>query len=321
MGILSHQWTSGEVTATGFASSVEHCSIGAQFDLSHRPDDDGALAAIHGDGHGGARPVYATRESYLPEGQLIDDATDPLLFEGSTSKLQHGRSFRLNATLFWPEDARPRMSDAGGPEELVDRVASLEEQLDDLHGELKRHERARATRGSATRDVLRATDEHAIPALIAILEAHIHVLRLLQRTIRLLAPPSTTSTAERIRSNAIRGVVRSLTEQLDELVADLDDVPEGADAGSLEPLVEEARAIRADLAALTAHGTAMTSDGSEPCVDESTQPAEGDPADEQTRIDIEAELRSIKSEFSEDDEVDEYEERGHDGDDDQPDPD
>lgn len=199
------------------------------------------------------------------------------------------------------------MGDANDREELADRVAALEDRLSTLQGELSRRERDRGPRIPTPREVLRATDDHAIPAIIAILQAHIHALRLLQRTVRMLAPPDSDSPTGPRRPPGFQRVARSLGSQLDELVADLDEATETVDSSRLDPLIEEARDIRAELGAMSDEARAASdrTDASADGSPEGGSPDEREPdadpvPDPDPPIDVDAELRSIKADLGED---------------------
>lgn len=191
------------------------------------------------------------------------------------------------------------MSDATDHEELADRVAALEERLSDLQADLQRRDGERGPRIPTPRDLLRATDDHGIPALIAILQAHIHALRLLQRTIRLLAPADSETASSSPRSPALRRATRSLASQLDELLADLDEATTSTEPSRLDPLVQEAQDIRAELGALTDEAAA---DARPETPDDRRHDEGGDgeepDADPDPTIDVDAELRSIKSDLA-----------------------
>lgn len=178
------------------------------------------------------------------------------------------------------------MSEEADPENLADRLDRLEDQLADVQAELKQHRDE--TRGPVPSpvDLLRVADQHAIPGLIALLEAHIHALRLLQRTIRVMVPDSQTPqptgtpvTIERAAS--------SVADQLDRLIADLRDTTAAPEHNSLDPVIQEAREIRDELTRLA---DSAELDGQEDMISEGDRP---DP-------DIDAELQSIKSELGND---------------------
>lgn len=189
------------------------------------------------------------------------------------------------------------MTDPAGPEELADRVAELETRLDELQDELKREQRRRGPSIPTPGDLLRATDDHAIPAVIALLEAHIHALRLLQRTIRVLVPPDSSDRRSTDRP-AFRQARRSLASQLDDLLADLEGATASTESSRFDPLIEEARSIRTELSDLSEPTRNIDADKTDEPADADRDAGSSTDGDD-TDIDIDAELRSIKSDLSE----------------------
>lgn len=154
-------------------------------------------------------------------------------------------------------------------EDLAARVAELEESLRELQRELDAKREPGFPRPPTPREVLRMTDEHAIPAAITFLEAHIRALEALQGLIRIT---DTRRTAEATDQRIERISEIALT-RLDDLMADLQSssLPNNEDA---RHLLQEARTLREDIAMHV----------------EEAQSREGQEASEVTEIDIEEEL-------------------------------
>lgn len=181
------------------------------------------------------------------------------------------------------------MSDAsGGPD--------ITELLGDLTQELRRLQReAEADRDRSLRqDLARFTSEVAIPGLILLLKTNIQALELLRRAIRIAEgrDPRRETAAPEMRERVER-VGQVTLARLDDVLAELQDAVEGRprDDRSLE-LIEQARDIRRQI---------------EDELDTETEDAE------QVDIDVEAELRALKSDL--DDEAPRGDDRNGDGDD------
>lgn len=186
------------------------------------------------------------------------------------------------------------MANSPDPDELADRISSLEESLTRLQHELQTDQQGGPPRLPRPGDILRATDDHAIPAIIALLEAHIHALRLLQRTIRLVAPPPRSRDGSP-GSTAFRRATDSLTAQIEQLLGDLDEIPTNREPNALDPLIEEAKAIRAELSAMSDPTNIPIEDPNDFDEQDDT-----DASEDNTGIDIDAELDSIRSELTDD---------------------
>jgi len=78
---------------------------------------------------------------------------------------------------------RPRDRD-----DLEDRLDELDETLTDLRRELREERRRSPPSPPSLSELLRFTEQYTIPTLIALLEATIHSLELLRRTLRLADP-------------------------------------------------------------------------------------------------------------------------------------
>lgn len=159
-------------------------------------------------------------------------------------------------------------------EELERRVADLEEALSELRRELR--EPTFRLRPPTPRNVLRLVGDHAIPALIAALEAQIHALELLEDA---LAVAGATDRGSSEVEDRVAAAGDRVLDRLDRTLADLQralaarDVPPDAEARAV---LADARELRDEVQAEL--GTSETT------------------AD---RVDVEEELRTIKRDVDE----------------------
>lgn len=188
--------------------------------------------------------------------------------------------------------------------DLAERVAALEEAIEELRRELRvdqgvrgargpeHRDRDRARRrGPGPRDVLRATDRYLIPSVIVVLEANIKALEVLQKAIRV---------TDRERYDPEGGWSREALERVDETLHHLQEQFEG---GSLpqqpvaREVLERARELRDEVRAeLDALDDAPRGEPQQPDTDEEDEWAawaEREPV----RIDVEEELAAIKDEL------------------------
>ena len=204
-------------------------------------------------------------------------------------------------------------------EELAELADELADVLRELRDELRanRHQRDQS-RGldvnlpspPSPGELLTFTDEQLIPAAIAILEANIRALELLQGAIRLARPGRAGEHASSVRAGA-ESMSRSTLERLDGVLADLQDA---ATEGGLPPdseardVVTEARRLRDEIDDALAERT----DEPEP-EDKGEQDDEAGQDDEEDEeedrdpfgfeeppevdVDVEGELESIKAEL------------------------
>lgn len=209
------------------------------------------------------------------------------------------------------------MSDARGDArdgELATDVEELVEVLEELREEL------RPRRGPfglpappSPAELLRFADRQAIPFAIAVLEANVRALELLQGAIRLVeSGRETGAEARRARDRAASLSRRSL-ERLDGVLSDLEasaadeefDRPGEeifSEARRLREEVEDALAARADETPDGGRDREADDPGDGPPVDgDDGQPAVDDEGrsavDDQAQVDVEGELRTIKEEL------------------------
>lgn len=138
-----------------------------------------------------------------------------------------------------------------------DDLADLADDLAGTLEELRQELRTQTPRGPlglprppTPRELLRFTDEFAIPTAIAVLEANIRALELLQGTIRLVETEREAADRTRRTRDRAEAVSRTTLDRLDDALHDLQRaasegaLPSDADA---RRIIEDARALRADL--------------------------------------------------------------------------
>lgn len=184
-------------------------------------------------------------------------------------------------------------------DDLEERVDELQRSLEDL----KREIRPQPPRGPGglprpptPGELVRFADRQAIPTAIAVLEANVRALELLQAALRLTdTGASAGREADRRRERAADISGRSL----DRLDAVLDDLQEATRGDTLPPegdardILEEARRLREDIAARigeTEHDRGRTDERTH----EIETPRE---TSESVTIDVEDELDSIRAEL------------------------
>jgi hypothetical protein len=218
--------------------------------------------------------------------------------------------------------------------ELAAQLDELEETLTELRGELPSEDRRDLPQPPRLSELLRFTEQYTIPTLIAILEATIKSLELLQRTLRLADPTRAAreeSEAARGRLNEVGGEAgQQLAGALAELRTALSetDLPENAESrdlitdardltGEIEKRLREAEGTvseqwdqeRAERRGQRDDPTAGKNDPAAnngvmiDVSDDSEQPAgdsdDADNADNAPTVDVDAELESIKDELDE----------------------
>jgi hypothetical protein len=213
---------------------------------------------------------------------------------------------------------RPRDREA-----LAAQLDELEDTLTDLRGELQAEDSG-PPQPPRLGELLRFTEQYTIPTVIAILEATIQSLELLQRTLRLADP----TRAAREESDAARDrldqVGSEAGDQLAGALADLRtalseaDLPENPDS---RDLIEDARELTGEIetrlrdaeqtvsdqrrAEKSSRGVMIDVDDgtdSDEAGDGDSGSNEADPADSTSAsVDVDAELESIKHELDDSD--------------------
>lgn len=214
------------------------------------------------------------------------------------------------------------MSDSN--DELIDAVRELTRTIDDLQTVLEANAggpRLRPRpRPPTPRELLRFTDEVAIPAAIVALETSVRALEGFQRTLKLARTErdvrdrtSTATDAASERANALR---RTTLSQLDTILTQLQRATTDEDAvedDRVSDLLSEARALRDDLdGRLQRLGEDVdrSAERSGPIridIEDGTvdSPDIGDEsdtrADPPSRVDVDAELETLKDRYGEED--------------------
>ena len=219
-------------------------------------------------------------------------------------------------------------------DDLAERVAALEETLEDLQSTLQpRSGPFGLPPPPDPGDVLRFTDEYAIPTAIAVLKANVRALELVQALLRAARGAPRRDDARDRATSLGRATVDRIDRAVDEIGAALEDadLPRNAEARSL---LADARALNEDVRdALAAEerdevagardgNGAIDSDGRVPGTDVGTEgdarPEKSDPggdagSDRGVQIDVDAELSSIREELAANDDRVEDELDGGDG--------
>jgi hypothetical protein len=182
------------------------------------------------------------------------------------------------------------MSDSASEKDLARLAADLARSLRDLQRELEPGRRRRL-RPPSPRELLRFTDEVAIPGAILILEANVRALRLLQRAIRLADPDRSVTDGQDtpVRDRAVQ-LSQTTVQKLDDVLADVQDAIEGRPTDDeAERVLQEARSLRDEID----DRLAAEADADEPDPDPE--------ASATVPVDVDAELQSIKDDLDRDD--------------------
>lgn len=219
--------------------------------------------------------------------------------------------------------------------ELAAQLDELEETLTELQGELRSEDRRSPPQPPRLSELLRFTEQYTIPTLIAILEATVKSLELLQRTLRLADPTRAARTESETARRQLNEVGGEAGQQLAGALAELrtalseTDLPENAES---RDLITDARDLTGEIERRLreAEGTVSeqweqeraerrgkrddsTADKDDPAAnngvmidvsdDGRQQPAgdsnDADDADSAPTVDVDAELESIKDELDE----------------------
>ncbi len=197
-------------------------------------------------------------------------------------------------------------------DELAEAVDELARTLAQLQGELESRRRSRF-RPPTPGELLRFSDEVAIPTLLAILEANVRALEAFQKGIKLVRTErevrdraGETAGTTRSRANDLR---RTTLSQLDAALVELQRaVGDGTlprEQGASE-LIEEARDLRDEVdRRLRDAGDAIDEESTVQTIeidDESTDAA--DDNDAATDVDVDAELETLRDQYAPDHEDD-----------------
>jgi hypothetical protein len=221
------------------------------------------------------------------------------------------------------DDPAAEQPSGSGDREVAATAEELAEVLSELRAELREGRRGPFGLPAPPRpgEVLRFTDEHAIPFAIAVLEANIRALELLQGAIRLVESGQRTGEEARATRDRAASLSRATLDRLDDALADLETAATGRELPpdeSARSIVEEARRLRAELSdALDGEGTGGATDADDPDDADNGGAAPGvDPLDDaggatdeagdgaastggadDVPVDVEGELQSIKEDL------------------------
>jgi len=199
-------------------------------------------------------------------------------------------------------------------EDLDERIDELEAAVADLREELR--PRRRVPRSPRPSELLRFTDEYAIPAAIAALEANVRALELLRAGIRASDPDRAAEETSRAVSDRASGVGRASLDRLDRALAEVESAVEGSglprDREASE-LLRDARRLNEEIRdAIEAGGAPRTRRADRDGAIRIEVTEEGDtdePAGSDEAADeVEAELETVKDEVAAESEGQETEE-------------
>ncbi len=179
------------------------------------------------------------------------------------------------------------MTTASRDEELVNRVASLESNVEDLRSELAENNTLFSLPSPSPAGIIRFTDQIAIPSIILVLETNIQLLKLLQRALRLTATDAPSDTAAEVPNDLSMYLTRTLGE-LENAIQKLQslDISAGPTDETAQSLLNEIRSIKAEISDQITHAKSNN---------DSHETVKLDSRHEQ----IEEELEAIKDELEE----------------------
>jgi len=180
-------------------------------------------------------------------------------------------------------------------DDLASLVGELVTTLQRLETEFEPRDDGDRLRPPTPRELMRLTSDVAIPATILLLRTNIEALKLLQRALRMAdgRAPTADSEGSDVRARAERLSATTLSK-LDGALADLQDAVEGQPTDDeARELLTEARRLRADIESRIEEQAA---DGSA----DSATTAESEDGDENgdVPVDVDAELRSLKDDVT-----------------------
>lgn len=216
-------------------------------------------------------------------------------------------------------------------DELVDAVRELTRTIDDLREELDGpHSRRRPPlRPPTPRELLRFTDEIALPAVLAVLETSVRALEAFQRSLRLVRTEreARDRTGEAVEATSERAadLRRTTLSQLDTVLAELQRA--ASDGGlpadeTARDLLKEARDLRDDVDSRlrdAADGESQPADAEThrpepeggvtididdgPLTDDRTEANDADDGRD-SAVDVDAELETLRDQYAEEEDGD-----------------
>lgn len=187
------------------------------------------------------------------------------------------------------------MSSPSDDSDVAPLVADLVRTLQELEAEFEPRTQSGLPRPPSPGELVRFTSDVGIPAVILLLRTNIEALKLLQRALRLAdgRPPTTGTGGSDVRQRAEQ-LSRTTLSRLDGALADLQDAVEGRpEDDDARELLEEARELRSDVEQKLRERASEDVQAT----DTDGDPVEDAPGADSVPVDVDAELRSIKSEF------------------------
>ncbi|ACV48399.1 MULTISPECIES: DUF7547 family protein [Halomicrobium] len=181
-------------------------------------------------------------------------------------------------------------------DDLASLVGELVTTLQRLETEFEPRDDDDRLRPPTPRELMRLTSDVAIPATILLLRTNIEALKLLQRALRMAdgRAPTADSEGSDVRARAERLSATTLSK-LDGALADLQDAVEGQPTDDeARELLTEARRLRADIESRIEE----RSNGSPEGGSAASLEADGEDESEDVPVDVDAELRSLKDDVS-----------------------
>ena len=203
-------------------------------------------------------------------------------------------------------------------DELARAIEELTRTLEALQGELASERGRPPLRPPTPEEFLRATDEIAIPAVIALLEANVRALKATQRGVQLLRRERQLRDSVETRTDKSRGAAnelgRTTLEQLDVALTALQRGVARDDPRTRE-LLEDARTLRAELASRLDEVAGIDERASEPYREPDTASEafsiEIDEVDDpesttssEPEVDVDAELETLRERYGSPDDTD-----------------
>jgi hypothetical protein len=199
-------------------------------------------------------------------------------------------------------------------DELAEAVRELARTIDALRERLEGQRRRPPLRPPTPRELLRFTDEIALPAVLAVLETSVRALEAFQRSLRLVrterAARDRTSDAADATSERAAELRRTTLSRLDTVLAELQ---RAASEGGL-PADERARELLADARELRdeVDGRLRDAAGPDPAEPDRTEGSRGveidveeglpgtDADEPDSPVDVDAELETLRDQYGDD---------------------
>ncbi|AHF99293.1 hypothetical protein HALLA_10915 [Halostagnicola larsenii XH-48] len=203
-------------------------------------------------------------------------------------------------------------------EDLAEAVRELSETIDELRAELEPRRRRSPLRPPTPRELLRVADEFAIPAALTVLKANVRALEAFQRGIKLVQTErdarDRTKTAAKSTEKRAKKLRKTTVSQLDTV---LEELQRGVSEGSVPAdervagLLAEARNLRDDVDRRLQEVAEQTEANEAQSIEIDGEDTESDGAGDvnvdaadESNVDVDAELETLKDQFTDDDDDD-----------------